>query len=1110
MEFDNHNNFLELRNMFDIIRSNESDMIQTVKYGLLSDRDIDLLSSFKISLSDIIDNYKPTFKGSGISFIDNNPYLGVTEKDQICPTCNQNGYKCNGHFASIELPYSSINVLYLDIVVKILNSVCILCGRLKYDNDLESDESQIKKISKDSRLEFLEKKCIKYNFCFLCYLKFDICSKLDQYFEKNFKFKLKNDRDKKVKYIICNVNKKDCLINYDSILNIFKKINQDTSKILGIGENKPEYFIMKKILLLPAIIRPSLQDGSELYLDPLSKSYGKLIDKIYYYAVKKLSESESLNPFFDISTDDIDGIEVSFRKEINNRNREIYKNELLTHINLTDENILNIINDLFVSYSSDNRFKLWKSLENIYIGMPTDSMSVGDKGNPSIMSKLDGKFGFIRRQMMGKRVNYTARTVVGPAPNFNVNEIGVPKFIADNMPVRFKVTNINYNEVLELYKKDQLISVIKKIGDNEVRELINKNKPFKIKIGDQVERKLHDGDYVLANRNPTIHKYNMLGLRAKVIDEPIFRLNLALTGPYNADFDGDEFNIHVPQTLQAQSELSTFVSAEQCYGDITSSKMMAGLVFDAITGLYIMTQDWIFIEPDNFQEIISNVNFPGEYMKTYKNYFFGINLIKNKIKKLVKSIDIVYEQLMIYVPMLNDFKRYIRTSLENDFLEKIVQIKYESFNDDFSKLFINKIDDNLIELKDKIYQYIFKNFDSNIFRKIIILRLKYIIFNLINTENINISKNEFIYIQMFIEKLAFYYYLINNAIDKDIDSEDENDTFYDNCLKNNVDIFSGKSLFSLIIPLNLNYEKFKNGNTPLETYTNSVKIKKGILCQGTLNKDHLGNSTNSIPHVLNLYHTYDAVTFFLTYAQRLVNYWFYKIGFSLSLNDCKLNENFAKEIERDISLIRAEAYNIENINILENEKEEKIIFKLQEIQNLNSKLINDLEINNPFLIMAELAKAKGKGANLIQISASIGQQFYGGKRIPNDLIYFKKDDPDPASKGLVINSFCNGMTPSEFIFHMYSSREGIAESVEKVGECGFLHIQMAKMLEIINVKEDSSVRTKTNRIIQFIYGDDGFDSSELSKIKLNNFDFFTFINVSFIANQFNNEEGIFL
>lgn len=1043
----------------------DNDFFESVQYSLFTEDDFATLSSFDITLIDIRNNYQSKFR-TGMDAIDKNPILGVSDPKQICPTCNKNGRDCPGHFSTIELPFYLPNPNYLREISYILNCFCINCSSLKLSN---YEKFEMRRISKNKRLEYMSSKLSSKVFC-------DNCKPLFTDFPiRSFFFK-----PSKIGTIVCLITafKYDnkCFLNFERVFYNFSKIKDEDSKFIGLGENKPKDLIMKKILVIPPINRPQLQDGTKLYIDGITKSYSAILMTIANFLQKNLIGTE----LSDCSSWISQNYEPAIETDISD------------------------ILDLFEKYEfTMEKVPVINSIQNLYNSVNPKKLQEQSKSSldtVSFRNKLDGKYGLLRRFMMGKRVNQTARTVVGPSPDFDIDELGVPKFIAQNLSVRANVTSFNLNMILDLQKSNKIKSIIRIKNGQEKRLTQSADKPIAIKIGDIVERELMDGDYVLANRNPTIQKQGTMGLRARIIDENIFRLNLALTPPFNADFDGDELNIHVPQTLQSMAELSTIASAEGCYGNQQQSNLMVGLVFDAVTGSFILSQDFIYIPPDDFHQCVYNANMPDDFINNTKKYDYGATFIKTKAK-YTKCIEIVFNYLYIYVKKFSeDIIKNIYDNL-NDFENKINNINYSSFEDDFNENFQRPFNNKF--MLDQLIEIYFKNSNDNFYKNIINVFLQKEFLEKQVLLNIDLEKNDTQYLYLFLDKIAFYCALRESLIEED-DSSDTQDHYFDQCLKNNVDIYSGKSLFSTILPI-MNYEKVKKGKNPFDNFVQTVKIKKGILYQGWLNKEHVGGNTNSIPHILFLYQDQKVVSFFLTYAQRLINHYFLTEGFTLGVHDCMLNEDIQEDLADKISIIRNSASLLEkNIQSYdENEKEEKIIQNLQEIRLLNDVVIKSLNVRSPLLIMAELAKAKGKGANLVQIMAAIGQQYYGGKRIKNDTPYFEENDPDPMARGLCLNSFMQGLTPSEFIYHMYSSREGLVEGAIKTGDCGAMHHNIAKVLEVLIVKEDRSIRNIQGRIIQYMYGEDGFDSEQLQKIKVDEYTYTSFIDVEYIASIYN-------
>jgi DNA-directed RNA polymerase II subunit RPB1 len=191
-------------------------------------------------------------------------------------------------------------------------------------------------------------------------------------------------------------------------------------------------------------------------------------------------------------------------------------------------------------------------------GLPRSKHKTG-RPFKSIRARLKGKEGRIRGNLMGKRVDFSARTVIGPDPNLRLDQVGVPRSIALNLTTPEMVTPFNLERLSTLVRNgpEQHPGARYVIRDDGTRiDLRFGNRDELVLLpGFTVERHLADDDVVLFNRQPSLHKMSMMGHRVKVMPFSTFRLNLSVTTPYNADFDGDEMNLHVPQTIEARTEL---------------------------------------------------------------------------------------------------------------------------------------------------------------------------------------------------------------------------------------------------------------------------------------------------------------------------------------------------------------------------------------------------------------------------------------------------------------------------------------------------------------------------------------------------------------------------
>lgn len=145
--------------------------------------------------------------------------------------------------------------------------------------------------------------------------------------------------------------------------------------------------------------------------------------------------------------------------------------------------------------------------------------------------------------------------------------------------------------------------------------------------------------------------------------------------------------------------------------------------------------------------------------------------------------------------------------------------------------------------------------------------------------------------------------------------------------------------------------------------------------------------------------------------------------------------------------------------------------------------MTELSRHNAPLIMA-FCGSKGSKINVAQMVACVGQQIIAGSRVPNgfqdrSLPHFPKKSKDPPSKGFVRNSFFSGLTPTEFLFHAISGREGLVDTAVKTAETGYMQRRLMKALEDLSTHYDKSVRNSIGGVVQFTYGDDGLDPAEL-------------------------------
>ncbi len=251
----------------------------------------------------------------------------------------------------------------------------------------------------------------------------------------------------------------------------------------------------------------------------------------------------------------------------------------------------------------------------------------------TITERIKGKEGRIRHNLAGKRVNFSSRTVISPDPALKINEVGVPVEIAKILTVNEKVNSSNINKLKKIIinKKYPTANYIirpdgrrKRITEELKQEILDELEP-----GYVIERQLIDDDIVLFNRHPSLHKFSLMAHFVKVLPYKTFRVHPAAAQPYNADFDGDEMNIHVPQTEEARAEAKILMDVNQNLISCKDNSNLLGCVADAITGNYLL----------------SNINLPkseasqllyqsGIETKISKNYINGKEIISEIIPKI--------------------------------------------------------------------------------------------------------------------------------------------------------------------------------------------------------------------------------------------------------------------------------------------------------------------------------------------------------------------------------------------------------------------------------------------------------------------------------------------
>lgn len=250
--------------------------------------------------------------------------------------------------------------------------------------------------------------------------------------------------------------------------------------------------------------------------------------------------------------------------------------------------------------------------------LPYQAQASQKSGKPlkTLRQRLVGKEGRVRGNLMGKRVDFSARTVITADPNLSIDQVGVPRSIALNLTVPERVTAFNLKRLKALVQNgpDKHPGARYIINDQGLKMDLRYSDPNDIvlKTGWIVERHLANDDVVLFNRQPSLHKMSIMGHRVRVMYWSTFRMNLSVTSPYNADFDGDEMNLHVPQGLTARAEAETNMMVNKVIVSPQSNRPVMGIVQDSLLGSWRMTRRDIFLNRNEvFNQLMWVEDFTG-------------------------------------------------------------------------------------------------------------------------------------------------------------------------------------------------------------------------------------------------------------------------------------------------------------------------------------------------------------------------------------------------------------------------------------------------------------------------------------------------------------------
>lgn len=513
-----------------------SKAVDSIVFSVLSPQMIKKMASAKIVTPELYDKEGYPVDG-GLMDI----RLGVIDPGLKCKTCGSKLKECCGHFGYIELARPIVHIKFVGIVLSILKATCRDCGRILIPkNKIDKAMADLDKVEKEAGPE-ARRQAVK-----------DIIASM----KTINKCPWCKARQKKV-----NLEKPTTFMEDDKRLNPIEirtrleKVPDEDLEVFGIVPKfaRPEWMILTIMPIPPVTMRPSITlESGERSEDDLTHKLGDIV-------------------------------------RINQR--------LFENINAGAPEI--IIEDLWDLL----QYHVTTFFDNNVSELPPARHRSGQPLK-TITERIKSKEGRIRHNLAGKRTNFSARTVISPDPMLNLNDVGVPMEIAMKMTVPERVNEWNI-EYLKTFikngpKKYPGANYVirpdgkkKKLTEETIQASVDELQP-----GYVVERQLRDGDIALFNRQPSLHRMSMMCHRVRVLPYKTLRLNPAVCHPYNADFDGDEMNLHIPQTEEARSEAETLMEVQTQLISPRYGLSIIGCVQDAISGNYLLTKGMELSRPE--------------------------------------------------------------------------------------------------------------------------------------------------------------------------------------------------------------------------------------------------------------------------------------------------------------------------------------------------------------------------------------------------------------------------------------------------------------------------------------------------------------------------------
>ncbi|MEN3006429.1 MAG: DNA-directed RNA polymerase subunit A' [Candidatus Methanosuratincola petrocarbonis] len=528
--------------------------IKSIKFGVLSPEEIRKMSVVNIVTADTYDE-----DGIPIEAGLMDRRLGTIEPGQKCQTCGNRVGQCPGHFGHIELARPVVHPGFAKLVYNLLKSTCWNCGRiLLTKEDVEKYTILMEKYQKkwpQLRLRLAERvvrRASKNTECPHCG-------------EAQYKLKFEKPTTYYEEHKEGTVK-----LAPNEIRSRLERITDSDVQLMGLDPRiaRPEWMVLTVLPVPPSAVRPSITLESGIRSE----------DDLTHKLVDIIRINERLKDNVDAGAPQL------------------------------------IIEDLWELL----QYHVTTYFDNETSGIPPARHRSG-RPLRTLAQRLKGKEGRFRSNLSGKRVDFSARTVISPDPIISINEVGVPVDVAKLLTIPERINTYNIEQVKRLIENGPDVHpganyIIRPDGRRIDLRFPKDRKAIAdaVEIGYIVERHLKDGDIVLFNRQPSLHRMSIMAHKVRVLPYKTFRLNLCVCPPYNADFDGDEMNLHVPQSEEARAEAGVLMLVqEQILSPRYGGPIMGGIQ-DYISGAYMLTRKETLLTREEASQLLARAGYTGE------------------------------------------------------------------------------------------------------------------------------------------------------------------------------------------------------------------------------------------------------------------------------------------------------------------------------------------------------------------------------------------------------------------------------------------------------------------------------------------------------------------